>query len=180
MKGMSICGVSAICAMLLQQPAFGQEGGIFSIADDIKARNDCTDQSNQECRSMFENTCSWVGSSSVVIRDGLMQSIPEERIGNRIFGELVEIAEGSGGNVDLPLAESFVEPIWQYFVTGQYDAEFAHYSSEAGIVYGMMLGGAMTGQSAEADKYVQQLTERINQALAQKWHDTCMQTAYVW
>lgn len=129
---------------------------------------------------MFENTCSWVGSSAVIIRDGLIQSIPEERIGNRIYGELVEIAEGSGGYVDLPLAQSFIDPILQYFVSGQYDAEFAHYNSEAGIVYGMMIGGAMTGKSAEADKYVQQLTERIDQALTQKWHDTCIQTAYVW
>lgn len=159
-----------------------QDIEILSIADEIKSKNDCSDQSNQECKSLFENTCSWVGNSSIVIRDGLMQSIPGDRIGQRIVGELVEIAEGSGGYVDLPLAESFISPMESYFLQGQYDAEFSNFNNQSGLTLGLMAGMAMNGkaQSSEVDEALRKINDQRDQALRQKWYNTCIQTAYLW
>lgn len=161
-------------------PAAAQSTEIFSISDQIRAENDCYDQTNEACKSMFENTCYWAEESAVTLRDGLAQSIPMDRIFQRMLGELVEISEGSGGYIDLDLADSMIEPMIMYFTTGQYDAEFAQFNDQASLALGMMLGATINGSAEQgtAEEGLSAMANRRDELLRQKWFSTCMQTAY--
>lgn len=169
-----------LAAMAHGAPVSAQQVEIYSIADQIKAENDCSDQTNEACKNLFENTCSWAGESAITVRDGVARNIPYDRIGQRIFGELAEIGEGSAGYVDLDLANSLVEPMGQYFLFGQYDADFAQFNDQASLALGMMFGATING-SAKAntpDETLGAINKRRDELLRNKWFTTCMQTAY--
>ncbi|WP_112311421.1 hypothetical protein [Pseudogemmobacter bohemicus] len=107
-------------------------------------------------------------------------AIPFDRIGERIIGELVEVAEGSGGYVDLDLANSLIDPMGMYFITGQYEADFAQFNGQASFAFGMMLGAQINGSAKQgtADETIAEINKRRDELLRQKWFSTCMQTAY--
>ncbi len=154
--------------------------GLFSLADEIKSENDCSDRNNETCKSLFETTCFWASDTSILLREGIAQGIPFDRIGERIIGELVEVAEGSGGNVDLDLANSLIDTMGMYFITGQYEADFAQFNDQASLAFGMMLGAQINGSAnrGAADETIAEINKKRDGLLRQKWCNTCMQTAY--
>lgn len=173
-------GAAVLLLMASTSSALAQGMEIYSIADQIKAENDCSDQANEACKMMFENTCYWAGETAITMRDGIAQNIPYDRIGDRIFGDLNEIAEGSGGYVDVDLANSLVEPIGTYFLLGQYNADFAQFNDQAGMAFAMMLGAQINGSAKDgfASETMAETNKRRDDLLRQKWFGTCMQTAY--
>lgn len=162
--------------------AMAQEVEVFSISDQIKAQNDCTDRENGPCRDLFNSTCEWVGASAITIATGLERNIPEERIQDRIIGDLVEIGEGSGGYVDIDLANAFIEPLWNYFASGQYAVEMANSNGDISLGLGMMLGGEITGSlgTGSANEYMQEVKNRQQAQLSARWKSSCLESAYEW
>lgn len=172
--------MAALLTLLLPCTATAQPYEVYSIADQIKADNDCSDRNNAECKSLFETTCTWAGDTSITLRDGIAQGIPFDRIAVKVIGELGEVAEGSGGYVDLDLANSMIEPMGMYFITGQYDADFAQFNDQAGMAFAMMLGAQINGSAKKgfANETMAEANKRRDDLLRQKWFSTCMQAAY--
>jgi hypothetical protein len=129
---------------------------------------------------LFETTCTWAADSAIIMRDGLAQSVPYERIVDKIWGELGEVGIGSGGYVDLYLAESMLAPIGSYFMFGQYSMDFTAFNDRAGLAIGMMAGSAITGDTSSEDinETIRLINERRDDALHQKWFNTCLRAAY--
>lgn len=169
-----------LCLSLKASPAWPEEVLVYSIADEIYSQNDCSDPNNSPCSTMFQSTCNWVGESAKTIARGLERNIPPDRIHNRILGDLVEIGEGSGGFVDLDLANSFIDPLWNYFSSGQYQLDFANTGGNSGIGLGLIFAGEASGQfeKGATEQYLQSLAEKQQEELYSIWMNSCLETAY--
>ena len=174
--------LSVSLSVLFAAQGSGEEVNVFSIADQIHAQNDCSDYNNEPCKQLFQTTCSWVGDSAATIANGLDRDIPPERIHKRILAEMVEIGEGSGGYIDVDLANSFIEPVWNYFATGQYDEEISGLSDNFSLGLGMVMGGEMTGsfEGGAVGEYMESVKSGRNEMLRSRWENTCLETAYQW
>lgn len=174
--------LSATLAATLCQPYAGkaEDWGIFNRADEIYSRNDCSDRANEDCREMFENTCAWAGDSAVMALEGVQRSVPYDRVDTKLWGELGEVAIGSGGYIDPELAVSMLDALAEYFVLGHYQREFSNFHDRAGLALGMMAGSALTGNTTAKDieETKQLLAQKRDAALRNKWYKICMNSAY--
>ncbi|WP_162618423.1 hypothetical protein [Tritonibacter mobilis] len=170
-----------ITTMFMAPMAGADEITVYTIADEIYAQNDCTDQSNEECRAMFENTCTWAGDAAIIVRDGYESSVSLQRISEKILEELGEVGIGSGGYIDTDLAISMLDPISGYFMFGQYEVEFSDFNNRAKVAIAMVAGARLTGGDTTA-KDVEEtramITQKRDNAIRTKWYNNCMRSAY--
>lgn len=160
--------------------AQAQETLVYSIADDVKAENDCSDPANVECKKVFENTCNWVGDSAVIMREGHSKDIPQDRVVGKVLDNFVKIGDDTEGYVDIDLANILLDEVNMYFMMGQYELDFARSNDQMGMAFALMLGAEANGDAEEGflDEGMAEINKNRDEALRQKWFNVCMQTAY--